>query len=79
MSAGSYTHFPSPMKTYVFSGLIILMSAVPGATLSWLLISPLGLPQVPFAIAVVMLGMVLSVAIFAGWAALGRALKISRA
>lgn len=73
---GSYTHFPSPMKSYLQSVLAILAAGIPGATLAWLAMSALGLTGLPLALATAFTAMVFSVAIFAGLVALGRALKI---
>ena len=73
---GSYTHFPSPMKSYLASIMLILASAVPGAALAWFGMRALGLEGIALALATVFIGMVLGVALFAMWIAIGRALKI---
>lgn len=75
-SNGSYTHFPSPLKSYVFSILAIIASAVPGVWLAWLAMSAAGLQGVPLALATALGAMVLSVVFFAALVAIGRALKI---
>ena len=73
---GSYTHFPSPMKSYLLSVLAILVSAVPGVWLAWFGMSSLGLEGVVLALATAVLAMVLSLSFFAGLVAIGRALHI---
>ena len=73
---GAYLQFSSPMKSYIFSGLMIVACAVPGALLARFLLSPLDLPRVIFALAVVFVAMVISVATFAGLIYLGRLFKI---
>jgi len=77
-ASGSYVHFPSPMKFYLYSILAIAASAVPGTVLAWLTTTSFGLTGVVLALATAALAMVLSVAIFAGLIATGRALKITR-
>jgi hypothetical protein len=74
----SYTHFPSPMKSYLQSVLAILASGVPGAVLAWLAMTSLGLTGVPLALATAFVAMVFSVAIFAALVAVGRVFKIIR-
>ena len=56
--------------------IAILVCASAGSYLSWLFVGSLGLGDVLSAIVTVFLGMVLSVAGFAGVVALGRALKL---
>ena len=73
---GSYTHFPSPMKSYFTSIMLILASAVPGVAIAWFSMRALGLEGVALALATAFFGMVLGVALFAMWIAIGRALKI---
>lgn len=73
---GSYTHFPSPMKSYLLSILAILASAVPGVWLAWLVTSAWDLQGIPLALATVFIAMLISVAFFAALVALGRVLKI---
>ncbi len=75
---GSYVKFPSPMKSYLLSVLAILACAIPGAYLSWLAMSALGLSGIPLALATVVGGMVLAVAFFALLSALGRAFGITK-
>jgi hypothetical protein len=75
-SNGSYTHFPSPMRSYFFSILAIIASAVPAVWLAWLAMSAVGLQGVPLALATALTAMVLSVVFFAALVAIGRALKI---
>ena len=72
----SYTHFPSPMKSYFLSILAILAAAVPGVWLAWLAMSASGLQGIPLALATAFVAMVISVVFFAALVALGRALKI---
>lgn len=76
--SGSYVHFPSSMKSYLLSVLAILACAVPGAYLSWLSMTALGLSGIPLALATVVGGMVLAVALFALLSALGRLLGITK-
>ena len=73
---GSYTHFPSPMKSYFLSVLAILASAVPGVWLAWLAMTALGLEGILLALATAFVAMVISVLFFAALVAMGRALKI---
>ncbi|HEX4858461.1 MAG TPA: hypothetical protein VFV17_05540 [Usitatibacteraceae bacterium] len=73
---GSYTHFPSPMKSYLFSILAILAAAVPGTVLAWLAVSWLGLTGIAQALATAFLAMVLSTAIYALLVAVGRVMKV---
>jgi hypothetical protein len=73
---GSYTHFPSSMKSYVVSILAIFASAVPGVWLAWLAMSALGLQGVALALASAFVAMVISVVFFAALVAIGRALKM---
>lgn len=73
---GSYTHFPSPMKSYLQSVLAILASGVPGAVLAWLAMTSLGLTGVALALATAVTAMVFSVAIFAALVALGKVFKL---
>ena len=63
------------MKSYLLSVVAILIAAVPGALLAWWATSAFGLSGIPQALVTVFLGMILSVAFFAGLIALGRALK----
>ena len=73
---GSYTHFPSPMKSYFLSVLAIVASAGPAVWLAWLSITALGLTGIPLALATALLAMVIAVLFFAALVAIGRALKI---
>ena len=73
---GSYTHFPSPMKSYLLSVLAILAAAVPGVLLAWLAMTSLGLSDIVLALTTAVTAMVLSLLFFAGLVAIGRALKI---
>ena len=73
---GSYTHFPSPMKSYFLSVLAIVASAGPAVWLAWLAITALGLTGIPLALATALLAMVIAVLFFAALVAIGRALKI---
>ncbi|MEO8385497.1 MAG: hypothetical protein ABI583_09665 [Betaproteobacteria bacterium] len=63
------------MKSYLLSVIAIFSAAIPGTLLAWWGTSSLGLTGIPMALVTVVAGMVLSVAIFAGMIALGRALK----
>jgi hypothetical protein len=76
--AGSYTHFPSPMKSYLLSVLAIICCALPAAVLSWLGWKALGLTGIPLSLATVFSAMVLATALFAALAAIGKALKITK-
>jgi hypothetical protein len=75
-TTGSYTHFPSPMKSYLLSILAILAAAVPGVWLAWLAMSSLGLQRIPLALATAFVAMVISVVFFAALVAIGRALRL---
>ncbi len=75
---GSYVHFQSPMKSNLYSILAIAASAVPGTLLAWWLTKAMGLTGIGQALVTAFLSMVLSVALFAGLIAIGRALKILR-
>jgi hypothetical protein len=61
------------MKSYILSGIAILVCAIPASLLAWWAMESLDLSGVPLALATVFLAMVLSVVFFAGLAALGRA------
>ncbi len=63
------------MKSYLLSVVAILIAAVPGSLIAHWGVSKLGLSGISLAIATVLVGMVLSVAFFAGLIALGRAVK----
>ena len=63
------------MKSYLLSVVAIFSAAIPGTLLAWWGISSLGLTGIPLALATVFMGMILSVAFFAGLIALGRAIK----
>lgn len=76
--AGSYSHFPSPMKSYLFSVLAILCCAVPSAIVSSWAWKAVGLEGVGLAVATVISAMVLATALFALLSALGKALKITK-
>ncbi len=75
---GSYVHFSSSMKSQLLSILAIAVSAIPGTFLAWWAASAMGLTGIPLALVTAFLAMVLSVAIFAGLVAAGRALKLVR-
>jgi hypothetical protein len=64
------------MKSYILSGIAILVCAIPASLFAWWLISLTGLTGTWQALATVPLAMVLSVALFAGLAALGKALGV---
>ena len=63
------------MKSYLLSVVAIFSAAVPGTLLAWWGTSSLGLTGIPLALATVFMGMIFSVAFFAGLIALGRAVK----
>lgn len=63
------------VKSYLLSVVAILVAAVPGTLLAWWGTAALGLSGIPLALATLFAAMVLSVVIFAGLIALGRALK----
>ncbi|MEQ1519145.1 MAG: hypothetical protein ABL931_21930 [Usitatibacteraceae bacterium] len=78
-TSGAYVHTQvtiNEVKSYFLSVIAILCAAVPGTLLAYWSIIALGLSGVSQAIATVFLGLVLSVALFAGLIALGRALKL---
>lgn len=62
---GSYTHFPSPMKSYVLSVIAILLCAVPSAYIAWQVWLAVGLSGVGLSIATAFSAMVLATAMFA--------------
>lgn len=76
--AGSYSHFPSPMKSYVFSVIAILCCAVPSAIVSSWAWKAIGLEGIGLAVATVITAMVLATALFALLSALGKKLKITK-
>ena len=78
ISTGSYVSFPSPMKSYFLSVLAIVCAAVPACFLSWWLVGMTGLAGLWQALATVFLAMLFSVLLFAGLAALGRLLGITK-
>ena len=73
---GSYTHFPSPMKSYFLSVLAIVASAGPAVWLAWLAMTAFGLTGIPLALSTALIAMVVAVLFFATLVAIGRALKI---
>ncbi len=73
---GSYTHFPSPMKSYLLSVLAILTAAVPGVWLAWTAMSAFGLEGIPLALTAALVAMIISVFFFALLVAIGRKLGI---
>jgi hypothetical protein len=60
--AGSYSHFPSPMKSYVLSVITILCCAVPAAVASSWAWKMFGLGGIALAVATVISAMVLATA-----------------
>jgi hypothetical protein len=66
------------MKSYILSGIAILVAAIPASWLAWLATTSLELSGLPLALATVFLAMVLSVLFFAGLVALGRLLGITK-
>ena len=75
---GSYVQFSSPMKSILYSLLTIVAAAVPGTLLSWWAANALGLTGISLGLTTAFFAMVLSVAIFSGLVAAGRALKLVR-
>jgi hypothetical protein len=51
--AGSYSHFPSPMKSYILSVVMILCCAVPAAIVSSWVWKAFGLEGISLAIAAI--------------------------
>jgi hypothetical protein len=76
--AGSYTHFPSPMKSYILSVIAILVCAIPAAIVSSWVWKSYGLEGIPLAVATVISAMVVATALFAALSALGKALKFTK-
>jgi hypothetical protein len=66
------------MKSYILSGIAILACAVPASFLAWWIVSLAGLTGVVHALITVPLAMAFSLGLFAGLAALGKALGITR-
>jgi hypothetical protein len=75
---GSYTHFPSPMKSYFLSVLAILVCAVPAAIVSSWAWKLAGLEGIPLAVVTVISAMVLATSLFALLSAVGKAFKITK-
>jgi hypothetical protein len=75
---GSYTHFPSPVKSYFLSVVAIICCAVPAAIGSSWVWKAVGLEGIPLALATVFTAMVVATALFAMLAALGKAFKITK-
>lgn len=71
---GSYVHFPSSRRYYVFNVLAIIGSAVPGCFLAWWLIALTGIGGIWQALATVLLAMGFAMALFAGITTLERVL-----
>jgi hypothetical protein len=76
--AGSYSHFPSPMKSYILSVVMILCCAVPAAIVSSWVWKAFGLEGISLAIAAVVTAMVVATALFAMLSAISKALKITK-
>ena len=76
--AGSYTHLPSPMKTYLLSVLAIACCAIPSAIFSSWIWKSIGLTGIPLALATVVSAMVLATGLFALLSAIGKAYKITK-
>lgn len=66
------------MKSYILSGIAILVSAVPGGLLAYWLVSLTGLTGVWLALGTVPLAMAFSLGLFAGLAAIGKALGVTK-
>jgi hypothetical protein len=64
------------MKSILLSVLSLAICGICGALAAWLLLSPLELARVPFALATAFLAVILAVAMFAGLIALGDKLGI---
>ncbi len=75
---GSYSHFPSSMKSYVLSVIAILCCAVPAAIFSWWAWKAIGLKGITLSLVTAFSAMVLATALFALLAAIGKALKITK-
>jgi hypothetical protein len=75
---GSYTHFPSPMKSYFLSVLAIVACAVPAAIVSSWGWKMAGIEGIPLAVVTVISAMVLATTLFAMLAAIGKAFKITK-
>ncbi len=76
--AGSYTHFPSPMKSYFLSVVAILVCAIPAAIVSSWVWKSYGFEGIPLAVVTVISAMVLATTLFATLSALGKVLKITK-
>ncbi|MEP7156492.1 MAG: hypothetical protein ABI905_12010 [Betaproteobacteria bacterium] len=74
-ASGSYSLFPSPMKSYFLSVVAIVAAAGPAVWLAWLAMTAVGLEGIPLALATAVLGMVLAVLFFATLVAVGKAIK----
>lgn len=66
------------MKPYILSSIAILVSAIPGSLLAYWLVSLTGLTGVWLALATVPLAMAFSLGLFAGLAAIGKALGVTK-
>jgi hypothetical protein len=77
-SSGSYTHLPSPLKSYLLSILAIIGCSLPAVVLSWVGLRALGLTGIPLALLTVFSSMILATALFALLSAIGRALNITK-
>lgn len=66
------------MKSYFLSVLAILAAAIPGCFLAWWLVGLTGFTGVAQALSTVFLAMFFSVLLFAGLAALGRLMGITK-
>jgi hypothetical protein len=64
------------MKSYILSGIAIIICAIPASMIAWWAMDSLELSDLPLALATVFLAMVLSVVFFAGLVALGRAVGV---
>ncbi len=64
------------MKSILLSVLALGTCGICGAIGAWLILSPLALARIPFALATTFLAVVLAVAMFAGLIALGDKLGI---
>ena len=77
MNANMHRKFLRAIKRiYLTIFMLILASAVPGVAIAWFSMRALGLEAVALALATAFFGMVLGVALFAMWIAIGRALKM---
>jgi hypothetical protein len=66
------------MKSYILSGIAILVSAIPGCLLAYWLASLTGFTGLWLALVTLPLAMLFSVGLFAALAAIGKALGVTK-